>query len=194
MRSRGVALTVVELGEVFPAPDSLLEAGPRWARFIARAYARMGYDLVLLGDEDARWPRLVEIFRDVLRELSPETRVLAPPPDGSGVRIVPLEGTGPVVCLWAPVDTTALVELLQRQAQRPRFAFLHGGLTEAQRLARHLRGVELLVAGDGAKTERVRTWDGVRVVGPGSRGRYAALIRWDPQRGLRNYLLLPIVP
>lgn len=173
----------VEQGDVFPGhrkmDDPLV-----WARTLGQAYGHMGYDLVILGEQDVSLGvDVVESFiRHFLRE-NPEGTV-AYPQDDSGFMILDL--TLPqleVACvvLWPPVDVGFLEESLLMMDPSPdlTLGFLDGSVVDARKLTRHLQSLDLLVVGDGAKFEEIQWTDGIPTAGPGTRGKTLSFARFS---------------
>jgi hypothetical protein len=186
--SSGAPAFVVELGEVFPDSDRMDDPF-LWATKLGRAYGEMGYDLVVLGDEDARLgAEVLATFEQAYKEIRPGGGVLvAPPPEDEGfavLSIVTQRGSMPVlvIAIQPPADLPALrntMEVLPRDGI-PVVAVLHGSCNYAVGLTRALNGADLLVAGDGSAFESLRWIDALPMAGPGIRGRTLAFTRLVP--------------
>jgi hypothetical protein len=174
-----------------------------WARTMGQAYGLMGYDLVILGEDDlALGPNVVGAFVESLREVRPGAHVAVPGENAQGfeINVSRLEGVSLVsVVLWPPLDTRALEDALSTHAGADlRVGFLHGSVVHARGLLEKLGGLDLIVVGEGAKFDEVRWIEGVPSAGPGTRGRTLAFVRfarqgdgaWLPE----NYRLVDVGP
>ncbi|MBD3336809.1 MAG: hypothetical protein GF355_14955 [Candidatus Eisenbacteria bacterium] len=202
----GCPRILIELGEVFPPPDSLADP-VRWAATVGTAYGRMGYDLIVLGEEDIRLGRqILDAFEEAFLEVRP-TGVVARPSAGGAGSMVSYIVSGPdtnggVACLvvWPPVDPALLAHWVRSETEpaQPSLVLLHSSLLHAKELAPALSGAALLAAGDGAQLPELKWMSGLPVSGPGARGRTLSFTRlsrvvggvWSPVA----HMLIPVAP
>jgi len=172
----------VELGEVFPAAADPADL-PLWARTMGAAYGRMGYDVVVLGDEDASLgPEVLRTFREAFMRERPLGFVVSDS-GGGGFQTVRLrKGDLDILCvvLWADCDVEALRPVLEENGDPAdlTLGILHGSLLNAQDLAETLPPMDILLTADGAHLEELLWVGSTPIAGPGTQGRRLAFLRF----------------